>query len=84
MKEKSMTTTISRIVDYLAKNSVPPFDEFFVQICKNYDLTENTFWSISQEIEELQKRIISHFKGNFIIKNFVTCSKHLQQKIETV
>ena len=45
---------------------------------------ENTFWSISLVLLDLQTCTVPHFKGNFIIKNFVTCYKTLQPKIELV
>ena len=52
-----------------------------LQFRENSDLTENAFWSISQELEDLQKPTICHFKGNFIITNLSKCLEVLRPKI---
>ena len=56
----------------------------FLQNPVNCIFMENTFWSISLVLLDLQTCTVPHFKGNFILKNFITCRKNLQQKIETV
>ena len=55
-----------------------------LQICENHDLTENTFWPISLVIKDLQKRTITHFKGDFLINNFFACPKRVECVLEAL
>ena len=48
---------------------------------KNWDLTENTFWSITLVLHKVQKQTVPHFKDNFLINDLYFSIKGLRAKL---
>ena len=67
----------------IPKNSYPSkFKKILLQKCKNWDLTENTFWSITLVVIKVQKRTVPHFEDNFLINDLFHSIKALRAKLK--